>query len=121
VIDADTRDTAKSRAIEAEAAHRRKLNKRNKRQRELYGPKHLRRRREFARRIERGEEIICPRCRSVIGPDQRWDLGHDDYNPAIERPEHRECNRAAPNQLRTSRVVVRFRGAETVRVLARVA
>jgi len=34
---------------------------------------------------------------------QQWDLGHDDYNPAIERPEHRECNRAAPNRLLTSR------------------
>jgi hypothetical protein len=102
-MDADSRATADSRAIEAEAAHRRKLNKRNKRQRELYGPKHLRRRREFARRIERGELIVCPRCNLPVGPDQLWDLGHDDYHPEIERPEHRECNRAAPNRLITSR------------------
>ena len=102
-MDAGSRATADLQAIEAEAANRRRLIKRNRRQREMYGPKHLRRRREFARRIERGEEIICPRCGSIVGPDQDWDLGHDDYNPAIERPEHRECNRAAPNRLQTSR------------------
>jgi hypothetical protein len=37
------------------------------------------------------------------GPDQHWDLGHDDLNPSMERPEHRACNRAAPNRLLTSR------------------
>ena len=76
---------------------------RNRRQRELYGPKHRRRRRQFAQRIDRGEVVLCPRCKSPIGPDQHWDLGHDDHDPAIERPEHRECNRAAPNRLQTSR------------------
>jgi hypothetical protein len=45
---------------------------------------------------------ICPRCGLGIGPDDLWDLGHDDYNPRIERPEHRSCNRAAANQLKTS-------------------
>jgi len=75
---------------------------RNRRQRELYGPAHRRRRRQFAQRTERGEEIVCPRC-DQVGPDQRWDLGHDDTNPAIERAEHRACNRAAPNRLQTSR------------------
>jgi len=103
VIDPDSRDAAKSRGIELESERRRRLNLRNRRQRELYGPKHRRRRRQFAQRIERGELILCPRCNQVIGPDQRWDLGHDDYNPAIELPEHRECNRAAPNRLRHSR------------------
>jgi len=34
--------------------------------------------------------------------DQDWDLGHDDLT-AIEVPEHRACNRAAPNRLVTSR------------------
>ena len=53
--------------------------------------------------LERGEEILCPRCDQVIGPDQAWDLGHDDYVPEFERPEHRHCNRAAPNRLITSR------------------
>ena len=30
-------------------------------------------------------------------------VGHDDWNPRIERPEHRTCNRRAANQLKTSR------------------
>jgi hypothetical protein len=30
-------------------------------------------------------------------------LGHDDLNPAIEVPEDRACNRAAPSRLITSR------------------
>jgi hypothetical protein len=76
----------------------------NRRQRELYGPAHTRLRRQWARRIERGELPICPRCGHGIGPDQLWDLGHDDANPRFERPEHRACNRAAANQVKTSRV-----------------
>ena len=82
---------------------RRKRLARNRKQRELYGRRHLRRRRQFELRIERGESVICPRCRQPIGPDELWDLGHDDANPRIERPEHRACNRAAGNELRTSR------------------
>jgi hypothetical protein len=97
------RDPLEAARLEEESVHRRKVIARNRRQRELYGPKHRRLRRQLARRIDRGEAILCPRCNQVIGPDQRWDLGHDDYNPAIERPEHRECNRAAPNRLQTSR------------------
>jgi hypothetical protein len=102
-IDADRRERAKSSAIE-NADQRRMRLVRNKRQRELYGATHRRLRRQFARRIERGEMPICPRCGLSIGPDELWDLGHDDFNPSIERPEHRTCNRAAPNQLKTSRV-----------------
>ena len=81
--------------------YRRRL--RNRRQRELYPAKHRRRRREYPRRIERGEEIICPRCQLPIGPDQFWDLGHDDLNPSMEHPEHRFCNRSASNRTVTSR------------------
>ena len=76
----------------------------NARQRSMYGPTHRRRRAQFARRIERGDEVICPRCGLEIGRDQAWDLGHDDVDLRIERPEHRACNRAAPNQLKWSRV-----------------
>ena len=65
------------------------------RERNLYGPKHIRRRTEFAGRIERGDLIICRRCEGEIGPDQLWDLGHDDRDPTWTRPEHRSCNRAA--------------------------
>jgi hypothetical protein len=84
------------------AVHQRLI--RNRRQREMYGPAHNRRRKQFAKRIERGEEIRCPRCGDFVGPDQEWDLGHDDYNPALERPEHRACNRSAPNLQPHSRV-----------------
>ena len=41
---------------------------RNKKQRERYGPAHRRRRRDFARRIERGEIFSCARCGEEIGP-----------------------------------------------------
>jgi hypothetical protein len=44
---------------------------------------------------ERGDCPICPRCNLGTGPDDLWDLGHDDYDPHIERPEHRLCNRRA--------------------------
>jgi len=121
VIDRDSRDAAKSRAIEAEAEHRRKLNARNRRQRELYGPKHRRRRRQFAQRLERGELILCPRCNQVIGPDQRWDLGHDDYtlrsrgrSTASATGPRRTCYlaRASGSRLYWAGVpVVRFLGA----------
>jgi hypothetical protein len=37
--------------------------------------------------IERGDFPICPRCGLGIGPDDLWDLGHDDYDPRIERPD----------------------------------
>ena len=99
---ADARGRAKFPPIET-AAERRKRLVRNRKARQLYPPAHHRRRRQFAARIERGEEIKCPRCGQVIGADQFWDLGHDDYDPAIERPEHRSCNRSAPNRLPKSR------------------
>jgi len=59
----------------------------HKRQREMCGPAHRRRRVQFARRIERGEVLICPRCGLPIGADQ-GELSRDDWNPRIERPEH---------------------------------
>ena len=72
-------------------------------QRERWGVKHRRSRRQYKQRIERGEVFTCPRCQLPIGPDQDWDLGHDDYDPELERPEHRECNRSWPNRLPHSR------------------
>ena len=102
MIDPDSREQPKSAAmVNAERERARRV--KNARQRTMHGPTHRRRRAQFARHIERGEEILCPRCGQVIGPDQHWDLGHDDVNPQIERPEHRWCNRAAANQLKTSR------------------
>ena len=76
---------------------------RNKKQRERYGPAHLRRRRDFARRIERGEVFLCSRCEEEIGPDQDWELDHDDRDPSQSYPSHRSCNRAAPHRNMTSR------------------
>ena len=77
MIDADSQAQAKSAAmVNAERERARRV--KNARQRSMYGPTHRRRRAQFARRIERGEQILCPRCGQVIGPDQAWDLGHDD-------------------------------------------
>ncbi len=99
----DSSERTQSSAIEADRERRLRLALRNRRQRELYGPKHQRRRREFARRLERGEIFVCPRCEAEITQDSDWDLGHDDRDPAWTRPEHRSCNRAAANALKTSR------------------
>ena len=96
-------DSSERARIESDHERRLRLALPNRRQRELYGPKHHRRRREYARRIERGELIICPRCDGPVGPDQLWDLGHDDRDPSWTRPEHRSCNRASANELKTSR------------------
>ena len=75
----------------------------NQKQRERYGPAHRRRRHDFARRLERGEMILCLRCGGEIGPDQDWDLDHDNRDPSQSYPSHRSCNRAAPNRNVTSR------------------
>jgi hypothetical protein len=46
----------------------------------------------------------CARCGEPIAPDEAWDLGHDDHNPAIySGPEHSLCNQTAPHRNRTSR------------------
>jgi len=102
VIEPASGEQAKSASM-VNAERERKRRVKNARQRTMYGPTHRRRRAQFARRIERGEFPMCPRCGLGIGPDDLWDLGHDDYDPRLERPEHRACNRAAANQLKTSR------------------
>jgi hypothetical protein len=46
----------------------------------------------------------CARCGEPIEPEEPWDLGHDDYDRMrYVGPEHARCNRAAANELRTSR------------------
>ena len=47
--------------------------------------------------------LLHPPNAEKVKSDELWDLGHDDYDPRIERPEHRACNRAAANELKTSR------------------
>ncbi len=59
MIDADSGDEADSLATgEDRGDWLRRV--RNKKQRERYGPAHRRRRRDFARHIERGEIFVCP-------------------------------------------------------------
>jgi len=39
--------------------------------------------------------VLCWRCKTLIHPDQPWDLGHDDHDRSKYRgPEHQHCNRA---------------------------
>ena len=75
---------------------------RNRRQRERYGPTHQRRRRQWKRRLELGEQVLCARCSEPVGADQEWDLDHDDANPEPESPAHRSCNRRS-HMLKVSR------------------
>jgi hypothetical protein len=100
---ADSGNLADRSAIEQDHERRMRLALHNRRQRELYGVKHTRRRREFARRLERGEVIYCFRCGEEIGLDQFWELDHDDRDPSRSFPAHRSCNRSAANALKTSR------------------
>ncbi|WP_218014517.1 hypothetical protein [Mycolicibacterium palauense] len=72
-----------------------------------YGPRHQRLREQLKPIVKSGQ-AICWRCGERIGPDQQWDLGHDDDNRNIYRgPEHalkRDCaaggNRAAGGRKR---------------------
>jgi hypothetical protein len=100
---ADPHDLADRSAIERDHERRLRLALHNRRQRELYGVKHTRRRRDFARRLERGEVFTCARCEGEITHDSEWELGHDDRDPGRSAPEHRTCNRSAANPLKTSR------------------
>ncbi len=76
---------------------------RNRKQRERYGPVHLRRRRRYKQRLARGEVLACFRCGGEIDHESLWDLDNDDRDPSKSFPSHRSCNRSAPNVLPTSR------------------
>ena len=45
----------------------------------------------------------CARCGGFIEPDEPWDLDHDNSRLFYLGPSHAYCNRAAANELRTSR------------------
>jgi len=60
-----------------------------------YGWQHQKERARWARRVEKGD-VVCARCRRLILPGQRWDLGHVDgtERTVYSGPEHAGCNRA---------------------------
>jgi hypothetical protein len=71
-----------------------------------YGAQHQRARREYQRRMDRGELFVCPRCHGPILLGDEWDLGHYDTprEPrVISGPEHSTCNRAAAGRLSANR------------------
>lgn len=64
-----------------------------------YGASHQAERRRWAAIIRRNGGIECAsktsaRCIGIIGPDDRWDLGHNADRSAWTGPECIPCNRA---------------------------
>lgn len=65
-----------------------------------YGSAHQRLRKQFAVRVERGEEF-CRRCGGWIEPKSPWNLGHDDNDRSRwTGPEHERCNKGEPSRRR---------------------
>ena len=92
--------------IESDASLTRLSAGRRKRLRQIqrYGVRHKLTRQLLAPFVASGL-ARCVRCQLPIVPGEPWDLGHDDRNPrAHAGPEHRACNRGAPNRNQTSRV-----------------
>ena len=48
--------------------------------------------------------MTCARCGELIQPGEPWDLDHDSSRRFYLGASHARCNRAAANELRTSRV-----------------
>ena len=67
-----------------------------------YGAAHQARRRALAPSVASGS-MKCARCGEFIRPDEPWDLDHDASRSFYLGPSHSRCNRAAANELRTSR------------------
>jgi len=68
-----------------------------------YGAAHQRLRRAWKDQVEAGN-VSCARCGRWIHPDEPWDLGHDDQDRRhYQGPEHRKCNRGAPNKAKVAR------------------
>jgi hypothetical protein len=68
-----------------------------------YGHRHQMMRRKYASLVASGR-ASCSRCGEPIEPGTPWDLDHSDYDRTrYLGPSHSSCNRAAPNELRTSR------------------
>ena len=61
-------------------------------------------RKRWAKVVEAGDAYYAPRCGKWISPNEPWDLGHDDTDRTKYRgPEHRACNRGAPDQAEVPR------------------
>jgi hypothetical protein len=61
-----------------------------------YDTEYDRQRREWEKRLARGERVACWRCRRRIMPRDEWNLGHDDDDRTIIKgPEHAGCNQRA--------------------------
>ena len=67
-----------------------------------YGAAHQAKRRALAPSVASGS-MKCVRCGEFIEPDEPWDLDHDNSRLFYLGPAHASCNRAAANELRTSR------------------
>ena len=60
-----------------------------------YGTAHRRLRKQWARKVERGD-VECSRCGDPIDPRDTWDLDHRDGGGPLDYygPSHARCNRA---------------------------
>ena len=68
-----------------------------------YGYGHQKMRRKYASLVASGL-ALCTRCGELIEAGTPWDLDHSDYDRTrYLGPSHARCNRAAPNELKTSR------------------
>ena len=86
-----------SQGLSPSAAGRKRL-----RQKLRYGTRHKLTRKLLEPVVLAGM-AYCVRCQELIEPGSDWDLGHDDYSGRHSGPEHRRCNRGAPNRNQTSR------------------
>lgn len=65
-----------------------------------YDRQHRIERADWARLIDSGHPVTCPRCGKPIRPGDAWDLGHAQDlalggDKRHRRPEHANCNRSA--------------------------
>ena len=76
----------------------------------LYGPTHRRRRREAAsHRARRVPDL--PALRSRNRPDDLWDLGHDDHDPASSGPSIVRATAPSRTSLKTLKRVVKHKSS----------
>jgi len=69
--------------------------RRGSRQDRGYDAEHDRRKAEWQRRIDRGEQVFCARACGTPITGTQWDLGHSDDRTHHTGPECIRCNRRA--------------------------